>query len=191
MIERIICDMPTSRNPQRIVSTTGGPLVLMDNASVAAWGGVQVHNTTMGPVSDYERACQIRGYLGTVDIQHGCALVLNDMPMDTTVIEVSRSELWVIRFMYGECREYENYMRQEAEQIFSLGNVTGPKNMKFRISGNSFSIFDASSTYLFACRESNVIDVGMDSGNHVINTYDHTSQDFRLIVHMMSLVPQS
>jgi hypothetical protein len=73
------------------VSTTGGPHLVVPEKHAAHWEGVTApsHGRVVrakhrwdptGPATDYDRACDVEGYLGVVRVGRGCGVVLADYP---------------------------------------------------------------------------------------------------------------
>ena len=81
------------------IDNLGGPLVAIEDRLLNAW-----HGATGFPALDthYDRACQIRDYLGVVAVSSGSALVLGDEPMTTSWLPNQR---WgaglIVRWMYA------------------------------------------------------------------------------------------
>ncbi|MBM0278988.1 Imm21 family immunity protein [Micromonospora tarensis] len=78
------------------VDSGGGPLIVVPSAVLAEWRGA----TTDDPDDwgDYERACRIDGYVGTLDVGAGQALVLADEPATTTYLPDRRV---FVRWLYA------------------------------------------------------------------------------------------
>jgi hypothetical protein len=79
----------------RWVYSEGGPLILLEERFLDEWGGVidQIQGSREeksyspdGKSTDYDRACSVREYIGRIDVGTGAAIVLGDMPMQTTWI---------------------------------------------------------------------------------------------------------
>src|SRR5215510_13183631 len=79
-------------NELRWINSAGGPLLLVSGEYLPFWGGVapppderliEATFRWMGPgtpATDYDRACDVQGYLGLLDIGAGHGLVLGDAP---------------------------------------------------------------------------------------------------------------
>src|SRR3954464_2438535 len=104
------------------ISSTGGPLIVIPELSAPLWSGV--HKKGAGQ-SDYDRACNINGYVGVLSNPSCEVLVLNDEPLDTCVFSLQgRTVLvrWVhapsearvleelARFTFSACRVVESVL---------------------------------------------------------------------------------
>lgn len=71
--------MGLERHGKRIwVNSHGGPLIALEARLLPSWRGIDD--------GDYERACAIQGWFGTLPVADGAALVLGDEPLMTTVV---------------------------------------------------------------------------------------------------------
>ncbi|WP_345261845.1 Imm21 family immunity protein [Streptomyces hundungensis] len=66
----------------------GGPLILIPESSVSAWGGCTESGSVLGDADgrdDYDRACEMEGWAGAIAVGAGAgsALVLADEPAET------------------------------------------------------------------------------------------------------------
>ena len=86
----------------RWISSSGGPLVLLPSSIQERWSGAV--RTPSGTVSDYDAACAVRGYVGTILRHSRSILVLNDEPMDTTTIRMGPRHAVFARWIYGPSR---------------------------------------------------------------------------------------
>ena len=70
--------------PLTWISTDGGPLIVLDEQLLDAWGGIPLDDTDPATPNDYERTRTIRDYLGMLPVGDGWGVVLNDEPLATT-----------------------------------------------------------------------------------------------------------
>ncbi len=78
------------------VASEGGPLILMPQAALMAWCGCEPArdgrvitarsrwNGPDSPATDYDRACDVDGQVGILDVGGHTGLVLADQPLATT-----------------------------------------------------------------------------------------------------------
>ena len=77
------------------IQSNGGPLLLLSNSLLGAWGGsdepepylgVEARSrwNPRGRATDYDRACDVTDLVGTVQVGVGEGLVLGDEPLATT-----------------------------------------------------------------------------------------------------------
>lgn len=76
----------------RWVASRGGPLLLMPGELLPSWGGIKPPpdgrsitatfrwGSPDDPASDYDRACDVDGYLGLIDVGDGQGLILGGEP---------------------------------------------------------------------------------------------------------------
>src|SRR6185295_11862206 len=79
----------------RTVASCGGPILVLPKNLVRFWegchepsGGRVVEaifraDPDGGPATDYDRACDVAGYLGVIPVGTGTGLVLGDQPLST------------------------------------------------------------------------------------------------------------
>ncbi len=83
------------------IETLGGPIVVMPDDLLAFWEGsnppssIRTISTSSkwndeGPATDYDRACEVGGLLGQLDVVAGQVIVLNDEPLPTAWFVDSR-----------------------------------------------------------------------------------------------------
>ena len=78
------------------MQSNGGPLLLVPGEHLPSWEGTEPPadgrqieaefrwNGQDAPATDYDRACDVQGWLGLLDIGAGQGLVLGDEPLSTT-----------------------------------------------------------------------------------------------------------
>jgi hypothetical protein len=64
------------------VESGGGPLILVPEAVLPFWAGADGDETS----SDYDRACEVEGYIGLLPVGDTRALVLGDEPASTAFL---------------------------------------------------------------------------------------------------------
>jgi hypothetical protein len=77
------------------LSSSGGPLVVVDESKAALWTGID------GQPSDYEIACQASDYVSTLTMHGSEVLVLGDEPLQTA-IATSDDFLLIIRWKWAD-----------------------------------------------------------------------------------------
>ncbi len=94
------------------VNTTGGPHLVIPERYASAWeGGVAPANGRVveaafrcnpeGPATDYDRACDVRGWLGVIPVGRGQALVLSGDNTQATYYRWGRGH-FLLRWLYAE-----------------------------------------------------------------------------------------
>ncbi|MGQ2995515.1 Imm21 family immunity protein [Variovorax sp.] len=88
------------------ISSGGGPLVCIELDAVDRWHGVAGSEDFLKGglerANDYQRACSIRDYLGQVSLGDRTALVLGDMPLETSIWQRSGDLPRIVRVYYGD-----------------------------------------------------------------------------------------
>lgn len=78
----MVCTGLRRIDPRFWLEPAGGPLILLEEDLVPCWRGyLPVSDST---VTDYERACEVSDYLGTVDVGSRSGVVFGDQPYSTT-----------------------------------------------------------------------------------------------------------
>ncbi|MFM2056150.1 MAG: hypothetical protein RLY71_535 [Pseudomonadota bacterium] len=80
------------------IYSVGGPLVCASPVAAKKWGGI-VHSSVAQTESDYDRACNISDYIGSVPCGTFHVLVLGDEPLQSTFV-VKSEEVMVVRWVY-------------------------------------------------------------------------------------------
>ncbi|WP_373926529.1 Imm21 family immunity protein [Paludisphaera borealis] len=99
------------RDSMAWVGTGGGPLIVIPAEFAPLWRGGEEWSPPRGPAqrggdasrfrSDYDRACAVDDYLGSLNVGVGRALILGDEPMMTAFVPQPAGGL-LVRWMYGE-----------------------------------------------------------------------------------------
>jgi hypothetical protein len=99
------------------------------------------HLFASNAISDYARACDVRGYLGKIGIQNGWALVLGDMPVETTAWVNEPGSVLILKLLFIEPdADIPNLLRHAQDADFR----TPVEVADFEILGGCIVIFDAS-----------------------------------------------
>lgn len=83
------------------IRSTGGPLVCVECDLEKYWHGID-RGDGANAISDYARACNIKSYVGKIEIQNGSALILGDMPVETTAWVSEPGSVFILRVVYIE-----------------------------------------------------------------------------------------
>jgi hypothetical protein len=94
-----------------------GPLLLIAAELKPFWSGIeppkdgrivdaQFRWKPGSPASDYDRACDVDGYAGVIDVGPGVAIVLNDEPLPTTWQPFPEGGGLLARLYSSETRDY-------------------------------------------------------------------------------------
>ncbi len=129
----------------RWITSEGGPLLLLDEEGLEMWGGVlglltgppaQNSWSPGGTPTDYDRACSIEGYIGSIAIGAKRGIVFGDEPMRTAWVPCEEaSGGTVVRWVFGESEdEFLGWVDRVPEASFrsdGLFEVLRPKLLMF------------------------------------------------------------
>lgn len=88
------------------INSTGGPFICCDSALAKDWLGVFGSSVPESKRNDYERACEVTGYVDLVEIgSEGVGLVLGDEPNQSAFVKLGNGELSILRWVYADSRE--------------------------------------------------------------------------------------
>jgi hypothetical protein len=126
------------------IKSGGGPLICVERELAHCWRGViQTNAGTDAParsLSDYDRACRIREYLGAIDLEKGRALVLGDMPLETSVWKDATDSLFIVRLFYIDPgTDVPKVLRGIGHLLF----VEPEESINFDIASGQMMIFDS------------------------------------------------
>jgi hypothetical protein len=83
------------------LESTGGPLILLEEDLLPYWGGYL--SSFNSGVTDYERACEVSDYLGSIKVASRSGVLLGEQPYATTWWEPSElDDGLIVRWVSGE-----------------------------------------------------------------------------------------
>jgi hypothetical protein len=86
------------------IESTGGPLILIEEALMPYWNGHS--SSSHSSMTDYERACAISDYLGTIGVGPGHAVVLGEEPASTAWWHSSELDFsYLVRWVFAESED--------------------------------------------------------------------------------------
>jgi hypothetical protein len=104
------------------IKSSGGPLICLDEEWEVCWRGAAgssapVPNNIGGMHTDYERACTARDYVNKLKLNGGSALILGDMPLETSVLSQRRTT--IIRLFYADAAtDFDQLLVTLGDQVF-------------------------------------------------------------------------
>jgi hypothetical protein len=155
------------RHAMEWIKSGGGPLICVDEIWARCWRGV-MNSSSQEPNeqrhTDYERACAVKDYVVDIKTDGGHALVLGDMPLETSVW--SRNRTTIVRLFYADARtDFDNMLSTIGDEAFQNpiestsyqvtsgrvvifdsavdGQDQGRKMLKFDIAGGRYEILTA------------------------------------------------
>lgn len=100
------------------IKSGGGPLICVDRNWATCWRGVVASGPLGLECTDYERACAAKDYVNKLNLNGGSALILGDMPLETSVWSGQR--LTIVRVFYADpSTEFDQIMLALGDEIFA------------------------------------------------------------------------
>lgn len=156
----------------RWISSLGGPFILMDRLTVHVWKGDSNHSNAAnsGFVSDYERACQIQDFIGTLFVGADQALILGDLPSNTTHVPIDSLSFLLIRWIWADSEDQiTNALREfKVEQSWRDTGI----HVLFR--SGQLVLFDS----VYGGNEmKDYLNIEVDAGNYHVSTLSYQPND--------------
>jgi hypothetical protein len=177
---------------------SGGPILVIPAELAPEWRGVEPPPDAFvpegwswglpgGPVCDYDRACRVRGLIGTIRVGRGRGLVLGDEPLATACLETSAGFL-LIRWM---CAEDEESVLSVPDLVHE--SMWRPARSRFRVGTkgilliNSADRGDNLSECFVSDRDVSWLAVAIPPGSYRIESVDcEPDPETRVILHRLS-----
>ena len=127
------------------ITSEGGPLLLLDEQELGGWGGVIDAIDEWPPgesfspdgfPTDYDRACRISGYLGTIPVGATQALVIADEPLPTTWVPAASGGT-IVRYLYTACDD------PPVDWLDGLPDSIFEQETTLLVAGETLVLFDA------------------------------------------------
>ncbi|WLQ17490.1 Imm21 family immunity protein [Hahella aquimaris] len=132
------------------ISSEGGPLILVVRKSLRYWAGLDG--------SDYERACAVCDYAGTIRVGNSEAVVLGDEPCQTAIYSSPHiNNLVIVRWQWAESEsQLERYLSDITNNTFSRPE----EELRFNNTDEELLLFDS----VLAGSQANGLRVKLSSG---------------------------
>lgn len=157
------------------LESTGGPLILLEEDLVPYWRGVLPVSDSS--VTDYERACEVSDYLGSIDVASRSAVLFGEQPYSTTWWE-SRDLGYgiIVRWVCGED------MASVINTLTKFSNSNWEKtDVEFEVTKGRLVLFDSAFP---GTKIETFILVQMPQGSYVGETLHYNpDKDTSLILH--------
>ncbi len=118
------------------LSSSGGPLIVMDESRAKLWTGVD------GQPSDYDLACQVNDYAEKLTVHDSQVMVLGDEPLQTAIATADGLQL-IVRWRWAES---ETDVEAEVEKI-DFGSILYIENLVVEWADRKLVVFDAADTF--------------------------------------------
>lgn len=165
------------------ISSDGGPLILMERNLVAHWRGNSDASSNErlskdAYLTDYDRACSVGDYLGLIQVASGEALVLDDEPMQTAWLGLSKEKGLLVRWQWA---------RDEASIMRTIGGIAEElwetTDLVFEMTNGELLLFDA------ACSGDEIdsgVRIALSPGEYLLDTACYRPNDeTSLILHRL------
>lgn len=156
------------------LSSTGGPLVVMDESKAKLWTGID------GQPSDYDLACQTYDYAEKLSVHDTEVLVLGDEPLQTA-IAVADDSVLIVRWKWAES---EADIKREIDR-FDFCSCSYDEILSVEWGGVNLVIFDAADIYN---QEESLQFNAHSRGSEVRTLIFEPSSDMSLLIHVLKWV---
>lgn len=170
------------------IMSGGGPLICLERHLEGSWGGIDKLTIPHGDAkTDYDRACQLKGYLNVLPVLGGEAIILGDMPLDTSFCRARSGALMIARVIYA-CLDFddkfESIIAELDESIFDRPSETS----HFAFATPSVSMFDSAEPGYDILEGSLHFDVTPGSYRVLTREYEPDPEN-SLVMHKFVLLP--
>lgn len=123
------------------IKSGGGPLICVDGIWARCWRGIGASSKPGPNVSghtDYERACATKDYVVGLETNGGHALILGDMPLETSVW-VNQTTT-IVRLFYAEPQtDFGDILEKIGDEAFH----DPIESTEYRVTSGRLVVFDA------------------------------------------------
>ncbi|CAM2010767.1 Imm21 family immunity protein [Acanthopleuribacter pedis] len=121
------------------IESSGGPLSLLEERILSAWGGVD-SSVTDPKKTDYDRACEVEDYASILRVGDGEAVIFGDEPNPLSYIPHQQTYGIFVRWKWApDQASVESHLRSlNLQSIPEIGRV------RFRVESKNLQVFDAS-----------------------------------------------
>jgi hypothetical protein len=169
----------------RIIQSNGGPLLMLERALLPYWGGmdniggVRPQSVHGGPLTDYDRACNIRDWIAPLKVLNGTGIVFWGDDLGLGLERESDTVFFAVRIYYvidnledhiDSARENPNCFKKDFDIFLSSSKVT---------------VFDSVATG-FEVRRS-YLEIDIVPGLYEVLTYEQKTPDAEIVFHKFQL----
>jgi hypothetical protein len=152
------------------IRSAGGPLICIGSDLAGLWMGIHGNSLSRSAnspkTSDYVRACEIPTYLGKIQIGGGEALILGDIPMETTVFASPCTAPLIVRVVY---KDPDADVLAILTRFGRLDSMFAVERMSFRVAAEKMSIFDSADLQKDSCDAS--LALVLEKANYEVRTF--------------------
>ncbi len=163
------------------VESAGGPLIVLEEHLLSAWTGSFPLPEAANAATDYDRACRVDDYVGTIDVASGHGFVLADEPMRTAWWPLPEANAGIlVRWQWAAS---EDHVIAALTHLPDVGWAEA--DIAFDVHHGNLILFDS------ACAGNEVDDlvrIKLAPGNYVITTTHYTpNSTLSLLLHRVDL----
>jgi hypothetical protein len=172
---------------KRYVTSTGGPLIIMEASLYPQWGGALSNSASKYLTTDYDFACQTDRYLSLAKITNGQIIILGDMPMDTAVVQDRpRSAVYLVRVMYGDTDDEDVFIFSNYDSIFANENEIQSESLNdIAFKSSQMILANSSEASAFSLGSKHHLFFDLGASKCSIRTFDHNGKHILAIVHAL------
>ena len=166
----------TMSNDTNWIKSGGGPLVCMELKIANSWLGITGNSVSSErntkAATDYERACQVEDYLGKITVNNHVALILGDMPLETSIWRRRYELPMIVRVIYGDPGVDVIKVLELGEAIVFNDSIEA---LEVEVKSESMIVFD--SAYPGAEARKRSLSFDLPSGKYVVLTKQFLPDD--------------
>jgi small basic protein len=169
----------------KIIDSNGGPLIMLERALLPYWGGidniggVRPQRADKEPLTDYDRACIIRGWIAPLQVLDRSGVVFWGDHLGLRLERASDTVFFAVRIFY----EIENLRDQI--QFAKKNPSCFKKDFDILMPSGNAIVFD--SAFPGAEVRRDYLEIDILPGIYEVLTYAHKAQDAEVVFHKFHL----
>jgi hypothetical protein len=169
----------------KIISSNGGPLLMLERELLPHWGGIDNVGGVMPqrvdrkPLTDYERACNIRGWISPLKVLVGSGVVFWGDELGLGLERENYSAFFAVRIYY-EIDDLEEHIKfaKENPNCFK-------KEFDILISSSNAIVFDSAAPGVEVRK--NYLEIDIVPGPYEVLTYEQKAPGAEIVFHKFKL----
>ena len=163
------------------IDSAGGTLILLEESLLKHWRGFDLANDP-NYITDYDRACEIDEYVGTIPVDSEYGLVFGEVPHSTAWLNLSgKNDGIIVRWEFGE---------NESEVIEALSNLPDVEwedtGVEIEFSDDKLILFDSA---FDGTQIDESLEIKMPEGKYKVQTFHYApNKQTSLILHRFQAI---